>query len=495
MKPIVLIHGYSAESPGEDPTSIAHIYGDLPQRLRATYQVIEIDLSRYVSVNDSVTISDIARALHRVLTEQYANLLQNGFHVIIHSTGALVVRKWIQLFSQRPSPIGNLVYLAGANLGSGWARVGQGQIARWGRFVFERGAQRGLKVLHALELGSSETIDMHLNFLRDGTNMVKDYQVQEFIIIGTQADPGWFEFPIRYAHEDGSDGVVRVSGTNLNFNHIVIGPKKDTASLNWPLVQTAIQASHAKAEFPSYYEVKQSSHAGKDRLAVPFGIAYQCAHSGDQMGIVSGELPRDQVMRMLRQALETAERSQDGWQAAVASFDRETGTTFDTAKTMQKPGTLNFLSDPRNQYDPHSQIVFRIYDQEGLPVPIASGDIFFVSNQQKKRTIPIQSIIEDTVVSGISRNVIVFYIRAKRFDKRQKDWLDQVADVCDFALEITAIEPATPIDDPLIVYLPLRIPLTNDELKDLIQPHRTTIIDVTLLRLPSPEVYQLVRFG
>ena len=52
MKPVVLIHGYSAESPSPDPTSIANIYGTLPQRLRASYDVIEVDLSRYVSLND-----------------------------------------------------------------------------------------------------------------------------------------------------------------------------------------------------------------------------------------------------------------------------------------------------------------------------------------------------------------------------------------------------------------------------------------------------------
>jgi hypothetical protein len=359
----------------------------------------------------------------------------------------------------------------------------------------ERGAQRGVKVLNALEFGSSDTIDMHLGFFRDGTNMVKDYQVQEFIIIGTQADPAWFEFPIRYAHEDGSDGVVRVSSTNLNFNHIVIGPVTDAASLTWAQIQAAVQAANAKTEFPSYYEVKQSTYAGKDRPATPFGIVYQCAHSGDKMGIVSGELPRDQVMRMLKQALDTAERSSNDWQNVVAPFEAETRTTFETAKTMQKPGPLNFLSDPRNQYDPHSQVIFRIYDQDGVPVPISSGDIFFVSNQQKKGTIPIQSIIEDTAVSGISPNVIVFYLRVQKFDKRAKDWVDQISNVSDFAIEITAIEPAAPLHDPLVTYLPLRIPLSNDQLKELVQPQRTTIIDVTLLRLPSPKVYQLIRFA
>ena len=111
--------------------------------------------------------------------------------------------------------------------------------------------------------------------------MAEAYKVQEYIIVGTQADPSWFEFPIRYAHEDGSDGVVRVSASNLNFNYLEIGPKKDAAVLPWPAIQTAVQAAAAKADFPEYYEVKSTSYAGKNRLLVPCGIPYRCAHSGD----------------------------------------------------------------------------------------------------------------------------------------------------------------------------------------------------------------------
>src|SRR5947208_6421838 len=185
MKPVVLIHGYSAESPSPDPTSIANIYGSLPQRLRGSYDVIEVDLSRYVSLNDSVSVADIARGLNRALLEQHPDLLESGFHVVVHSTGALVIRKWIADFSPKPSPVRNLVYLAGANRGSGWATIGQGQIARWGRFVFERGAQRRLKVLQALELGSGDTIDMHLSFITPGNQMLENYKVQEFVLIGT----------------------------------------------------------------------------------------------------------------------------------------------------------------------------------------------------------------------------------------------------------------------------------------------------------------------
>lgn len=63
----------------------------------------------------------------------------------------------------------------------------------------------------------------------------------------------------------------------------------------------------------------------------------------------------------------------------------------------------------------------------------------------------------------------------------------------DFELEITAIETGAPTHNPLISYLPLRIPLSDKQVKNLIQPHRTTPIDVTLLRLPSPDLYQLIK--
>ena len=316
--------------------------------------------------------------------------------------------------------------------------------------------------------------------------MVEDYKVQEFVIVGTQADAAWFEFPVRYAHEDGSDGVVRVSASNLNFNHFEIGPKESVQFLPWPTVQAALDAAAAKADFPEYYELKSSSSAGKDRLPVPCGIPYRCAHTGDRMGIVSGTIPQEQVERMLKLALETPERTPAAWQRAVAAYDRETEQTFDSARTMQKPGLFNFLADPRNQYHAHAQVVIRLRDQDKLPIPIANSDIFFVSNQQEKGTVPIQMLIEDTAVSGVSPNAILFYLRVKKFVRKEKDWIDQLRDVFDFAIDITAIEPAAPQDDPLVAYLPLRIPLMSPVNTLTIQPHRTTIIDVTLLRLSAP---------
>jgi hypothetical protein len=57
------------------------------------------------------------------------------------------------------------------------------------------------------------------------------------------------------------------------------------------------------------------------------------------------------------------------------------------------------------------------------------------------------------------------------------------------SLEIAAVEPET--GD--ILYLPCRIELDNAQLKQWAQGHHTTI-DVELLRLPSPNVFRMVRF-
>jgi hypothetical protein len=151
------------------------------------------------------------------------------------------------------------------------------------------------------------------------------------------------------------------------------------------------------------------------------------------------------------------------------------------------------LVDQRNQYDAHAQVIFRLRDQDGQSIPIDNADIFFVSNQQLPETTPIQQLIEDVVVSDVSRNVITFYLRTNRFDKNKNDWVYLLDSVQNFAFEITAIEPLTPNRNPLVTYVPLRIPLLTENLVRLIQPHRTTVIDVQLVRVPSPDIYMIVR--
>jgi hypothetical protein len=489
MEPIVLIHGYSAEGK-EGAANIPRIYGTLPQSLKQIYgrkAVVEINLSRYISLDDGITVDDISRALDRALRLEFPKLLQGRFHVIIHSTGALVIRNWLRKFSPRPSPLQNLIYLAGANYGSGWAHIGKGQVAKWGRFVFQDGTERGVRVLNALELGSDWTLDLHRFFLQPGNALATDYNVYESVIVGSQADVNWFTLPIRYAKEDGSDGVVRVSASNVNVNYLRFGPTQQALETNWTEAQRQQDRHWMRAEKQTeFYELKETSMpGGNGRPLVPFAIPFECAHSGDDLGVVGGRLPRAQVLRLIQLALEATPAS---WPGLAPLFQKETEFTYDRALKQQPPAWWKkWLDDPRAQYDPHAQVIFRVRDQDGRPVP--SFDVYFDSAQQDSKARPIQTLFEDKHLNQVNGNIITFYLRTDAFEKERRRWVPRVPEVDMCALEISAVESET----GEILYLPLRLKLKTGQLTEWIQGHRTTVIDVELLRLPSPNVFKMIR--
>ena len=310
MEPIVLIHGYSSESRDSDKTSITNIYGQLAQDLGTPAGVVTINVSRYITLDDSVSVDDITLAFDRVLKAQYPQLLDSGFNVIVHSTGALVIRNWMRRCSAQPSPVKRIIHLAGANLGSGWAHIGESMLVKWLRFIGQEGAERGLAVLDALELGSGWTLDLHRHFLQKGQQMLDDYQTMEFNIIGSQVPAKWFLVPFRYGKEDGSDGVVRVAASNLNFHYLALGPTQASRDVNWKEASAFARKTTARSARSQtaqnfdvngfgggHYELKDdcrpqtSSATGPQtrlRPVVPLAIPYQCAHSSDDMGIVSG---------------------------------------------------------------------------------------------------------------------------------------------------------------------------------------------------------------
>src|SRR5262245_36047307 len=371
MKPIVLIHGYSAESRQSTASSIASIYGTLPRDLKAAFggrSVVEIDLARYLSLEDGVRVDDISRAFDRALEEEYPHLLKKGFHALVHSTGALVARNWLRRFSPRPTPLDHLIHLAGANFGSGWAHIGRGQTAKWARKIFQAGAERGMQVLEALELGSDWTLDLHLHFLRPGARMLEDLNVIEHVIIGSQADVEWFSFPIRYAKEDGSDGVVRVSASSLNYQYLKLAPTPDALELGWKAARAQWDKHlERRGRRQGCYTIKEASRPGfEGRGEVPVAVPYACAHSGEKMGIVTGSGPREQVLNLIQKALATGARPAESLAGSVKAFREESARTYQKALTAQAPRWWNkWIQEPRAQYDRHAQLIFRVRDQDG----------------------------------------------------------------------------------------------------------------------------------
>ena len=97
-------------------------------------------------------------------------------------------------------------------------------------------------------------------------------------------------------------------------------------------------------------------------------------------------------------------------------------------------------------------------------------------------------MIEDKHINRVSPNIITFYVRTDQFDG--DGWAPQVKKVNGCFLEITAMDPLT----EEVLYLPFRRHFTPEELVESIQPNRTTIIDIELVRLPSPDVFKAVKF-
>jgi hypothetical protein len=480
MKPILLIHGYSTE--GKDKT-VEKIYGSLPAELRKLFgrnNVKELNLSRWISLNDGILLDDVSFAMNIALNELYPHLLESGFHVIIHSTGALVVRNWIKKFSPKPCPIINLVHLAGANFGSGLAHVGQGQLSRWKNTV-SQGTGVGTRVLNELEFGSWKTLDLHCHFLKSGNDIYHDYQVQEFCIIGSQTLGFLRPVPIRYLKEDSSDNTVRTSAGNLNFNYIPVQPsaKAYKLSVRWLSILTKKRLENK--EISDIYYDYDLSFLSSQRQAIPFALAYETAHFGDDIGIVAGKKNRGAVMPLIKTALNTPYRL-SAYQNAVTRFDNVKTKTLERAANLESE-ILEW--NKQSQYEGHAQLIFRIRDQFGNGVE--HFDVTFKSDKKDKKLKRIEKMIEDRHSNTQDHGTITFYLRTVEFIKRSKNWRDLLTTIAPVDIEITGTEP----DSEDIAYVPLNISLDSAQVSVIIESFKTTIIDITLVRLPSNNVFAI----
>ncbi|MET1255666.1 hypothetical protein [Aliikangiella maris] len=479
MKPILLIHGYSSE--GKD-NKVEDIYGTLPDFLKKEFgeeNIESINLSRWISLNDGVRLDDISFAMERALnSDQYRSLLSGGFHVIIHSTGALVVRNWIRKYSAKPSPIINLIHLAGANFGSGLAHIGQGRLSRWGRYLFG-GTGVGKHILQALEFGSAETLNLQTHFLTSDNDIYEDYQVQEFCIIGSQTLSFLRQVPIRYVKEDSSDNTVRTSAGNLNFNYILISPTKTADDLTVKKLNELIEKRKNNETFKEENYQYDLTGLSENRQPIPFTIAYETAHFGDDIGIVTGKSNRSAVIPLVIKALKTAQ-DKIAYTKMVQFFEQNTSKTFQRVTKLK--GNITDW-DKQAQYEAHAQLIFRLTDQYGRPVE--EYDITFKSKNKKMNR--LESMIEDDHVNEQNPANKTLYLRTQQYDSKSKTWINLMDNISPLNMEVTGVEAHSKD----IAYVPVNISLSSKQLQQVVQNFTTTIVDIQLIRLPSSNVFTI----
>ncbi len=203
---IVIIHGWSDTAESFEPLAeIVHSGLGAPP--------VQIKLGDWLSMQDDVTLPDIAEAMQKAWAASGLSFAAHAHDVIVHSTGALVVREWMtRFFTPATVPIKRFVMLAPANFGSGLAHKGRSFIGRavkgWGS-----GFQTGTQVLRSLEIASPYTAALADRDLFDTT--VRWYGAGAVLATVLVGDEGYSGIRA-IANEDGSDGTVRWSTANLN---------------------------------------------------------------------------------------------------------------------------------------------------------------------------------------------------------------------------------------------------------------------------------------
>ncbi|WP_295690568.1 hypothetical protein [uncultured Maricaulis sp.] len=211
---VLLIHGWSASD-----KSMAGV-GEL---LAAKgYETSDVFLGGYPSMDDDVRIADSGRRLNAVIAEMQGDgRLPARFHVVVHSTGALVARWWMaEYFPRGGAPVANFLMLAPANFGSPLATIGRSTLGRLTK-GFTNGFQTGTHFLNALELASQFQEDLALRdrLSADGhtESPFSENGTRPYVIVG--ADP---IFGTGILGEKAWDGTVRVATANIDPRGVTV---------------------------------------------------------------------------------------------------------------------------------------------------------------------------------------------------------------------------------------------------------------------------------
>lgn len=212
--PIVFVHGYSDSGKSWGPwRDILH------QRLGVGDAVMRT--CSYVSLNNEITIKDIAEAFDRALGAEVGLAPAEPFDAVVHSTGMLVVRAWLAADPLRAKRLKRLVALAPATFGSPLAKQGRswlGAVFKGNKHLGPDFLEAGNRILLDLELASEFTWRLAEE---DMFGAVPRYDAGPdtpfvFVFCGT----GTYRGLRKIADKPDTDGTVRRSGCGMNVRAI-----------------------------------------------------------------------------------------------------------------------------------------------------------------------------------------------------------------------------------------------------------------------------------
>jgi hypothetical protein len=438
---LIFVHGWSVTN--------TDTYGGLPEALVAAagaynlaLNIQHINLGRYISFHDEVTLDDIARALDQALRELPNNQTAiQPFSCITHSTGGPVVRHWVNYFYGAAGlaqlPLRHLVMLAPANHGSALAVLGKERVGRIKAWF--SGVEPGQRVLDWLSFGSEGQWKLNEDYL--------DYDYANgnffpFVLTGQGIDKKLYDFLNNYLVEPGSDGVVRVAGANLNYRYFAIKQNQDVVR-KIPMTCGLVEDKKRPVRVPK---------------PVPLRVFAEYSHSGKKMGIMASVSPGvnplppvvDDVLLCLQ--VENLESYQQRAEA-IAELTK-------AAQTGQ---------------DRYAMMIFNIHDDRGNRFAKDDFDVFLLAGRNYQPQALPSGFFMDRQINALTNN-LVYYLNVDKMNEI-KDGL--------FGIRIVA-RPSSGFS----YYFAGEFRSDGASYEDIIAPNQTTYVDITLNRQVDKNVFR-----
>jgi pimeloyl-ACP methyl ester carboxylesterase len=352
---VVILHGWSDKSESFEP--LARFLE------RNGFDAVPIFLGDYISLRNDVTVDDVAKRMDAVIRERMAlpesspDRLGPSFHMVVHSTGGLVARRWVARYHTGADfPLHNLVMLAPANFGSVLAHKGRSVLAKVAK-GWHTGLETGNEMLYALELGSSFQWELARADLfakpGDATAYYGARKIRPFVIVGTFPYDGGIR---KLINENGSDGTVRVAAANLNAHGMTLDFTGDPQRLVEPERRPWVRRGGDDQRFP---------------LAVLPDRNHGTVTNPLEDGYARDPEDRGRLGALILEALDVKSPSDyalvlDRWDAIT----NETRTFAGDSPDAQQHRRDFFVTDgAKDQYfHEHYQVVVRAVDEFGEPI-------------------------------------------------------------------------------------------------------------------------------
>ncbi len=391
---VAIIHGWSDSSES---------FRDLRDFLGANgFQVTEVWLADYISMQDDVRIPDVAQRMQAVLTDWIeAGKLTPPFDMIVHSTGGLVAREWIARFypdgtsadgKGKTCPVKRIVMLAPANFGSRLASAGKSFVGRIVKGHAREGFQTGTEMLRGLELASPYQWDLAQRDLLDPAGESEGPyggdKIWPFVIVGTR---GYTELFMRVANENGADGTVRACAANMNCVGLTID-------------------FSAGRDTPSVVPWRPRN----SNVRIPFAIVADRNHATVHQPMAdSGSAPelRPLLGRLILEALGCDSSARYG--EIAGTWWARTEALKDLAleeNDAQREALLPAHTPPREAFHQYMQVIVAVVDDQGQPVDDYFME-FFPDDKEGDAAVYFQrEVLENIHVNSVEQHFRCLYV-------------------------------------------------------------------------------------